>query len=79
MADQDVMNELVASLADDLREIVTEIEGGMQTTQNHYGRYMSVLAAVGQNEPSVKKVVAAALIKAGANHAGVSNALNLST
>ena len=72
MSDQDTMNELVASLADDMRDIVTEIEGGMQTTQNHYGRYLHILLM--PKEVTIRKVTALALLAAGANAEGVAAA-----
>ena len=77
MIEQAKIDALVDDLAGDMRDIVASIEKGMKTTQNHYGRYMSLILAVGQDDPATKKIVALALVKAGANQAGVTSALSL--
>ncbi len=78
MTDKAKMKELITDLAGDLKELVTEIEDGVPSTMNHYGKYMNVIATVGAGDITVKRIVALALVEAGANHAGVKSALNLS-
>ena len=74
----DALTALIDDLAGDLKELVTEIEASPKTTQNHYGRYMSVIAESAQGDRAAGRVIAMALIKAGANQPGVSSAFSLS-
>lgn len=63
----------ISELADGLRDIVAGIEKGIMTTQNHYGKYMSILSM-----PKTEKArnhFGHALIEAGANRQGVIDAL----
>ena len=69
---------LIDDLANDLEPIVAVIEAGPKTTQNHYGRYMSVIAGTAHGDRATGRVIAMALIKAGANQAGVNSAFGLS-
>jgi len=69
---------MIESLVPDLKGLVKEIEGGHKTTQNHYGRYMSLIAKIGGDSKPMRNIVALALLRAGANRAGVSSALSLS-
>ncbi len=68
----------IESLVPDLKGIVKEIEGGHKTTQNHYGRYMSLISKLGGDSRAMRNIVGLALIRAGANRAGVDSALRLS-
>lgn len=74
----DRLDTLIDDLADELKELVTEIETGSETTQNHYGHYMSVIIGASAGNKAKGQIVAVALIKAGANKAGVKSALSLS-
>ena len=74
----DSLAALIDDLAGDLKEIVTDIEASPKTTKNHYGRYMSVIAGTAHGDAATGRVIAMALLKAGANHAGVNSAFSLS-
>lgn len=69
--------QIIDNLADKLREGVAEIEAGTPTTRGHYGTYMALFSQfaddVGQG-----RILAKALIKAGANEQGVNDALRVS-
>ena len=56
---------LVADLAKDFVDFVKEVESAdLQLTQNHYGKYMSVLTAIGDNDKERGRLIADALIRA---------------
>ncbi len=75
------MNEKLQSLIDDIAKmmapLVKEIEDGIKTTQNNYGRYGALLSQFSKGDKSKAKVISLALIKAGANVQGVENGLKL--
>jgi hypothetical protein len=71
------IDALIADLAEDLKPAVQEIEGSIKTTQNHYGRYMSLLSLMGDGKPDLMKILGVALIKAGANRGGVNSAMKI--
>lgn len=77
------MNEkqkaLIDGLAADLAPLVRDIEAGPEVTQHHYGRYGSILSQFSKGNKVVAKVIAVALMQAGANRLGVENGLNLFT
>ena len=54
-----------------------EIESGIKTTQNNYGRYGGLIAQLSKGDKGVANIIALALIKAGANSLGVNNGLKL--
>ena len=68
----------VEELANDLKELVQETESSAKTTQNHYGKYMSILSQLSHGDKRTGNIVALALIRAGANQQGVKDALRLS-
>jgi hypothetical protein len=79
MTDQekaDKLNQLIYELSQDVAPEVQRIEASIETTQNHYGDYGALISQVSGGKPAVAKIIAAALIKAGANQAGVTNGLN---
>jgi hypothetical protein len=76
MNEKERLDSLVKELAGDVRELVAEIEASPPVTQHHYGRYLSVILGVG-SDASVRKVIALALLEAGANKAGVGAALRI--
>lgn len=78
MTDQEKLNTLVASISDDLKETVDRIEAadGM-LTQNNYGDYMNLLIVLGDGSGDKTKLIALALVEAGANTQGVASALRL--
>ena len=67
---------LIADLAGDLKPEVERIESSIQTTQNHYGRYMSLLTGFGDTKQKLY-LISLALIKAGANRQGIASALKI--
>lgn len=71
---QDKIDKVITDMAEEIRPIVQEIEQSIATSQNHYGEYMSVLSQLG-DKPGYKRVIAAALVEAGANRKGVRDAL----
>ena len=66
---------LIDGLADDLRDSVKEIEKSIPSTQNHYGRYMALLGQLSGNNRRTASILAAAMIRAGANSQGVRDAM----
>lgn len=70
------LNELIGELANDLAPTVSAIEQSPMTTKNHYGRYMALLSELGDN-PNHKRLIALALIDAGANQQGVKSAMQI--
>ena len=78
MTDQEKLDAAVKDLAGDLKDLVAEIEASLKLTQNHYGRYMSIIGQVAQGNRQTAQIVALALVAAGANRAGVASALQVS-
>lgn len=73
-----LLEKVVNDTADDLRPMVAEIEADAHpTTQYNYGRYMAVISTLSSGKESVARVIALALLRAGANRDGVSWALRL--
>lgn len=70
------LDEAIKDIATDLKPVVQEIETGYETTQNHYGRYMSILTMAG-HEPSNMRLIALALRQAGANESGLKAAMKI--
>lgn len=68
---------IIDSLADDLRESVAEIEARVPTTRGHYGTYMGLFSQFA-DDAGQGRILAAALIQAGANERGVNDALRVS-
>ena len=69
--------QLINDLANDFKPVVREIESGIKTTQNNYGRYGGLIAQLSKGDKGVANIIALALIKAGANSLGVNNGLKL--
>ncbi len=69
--------EIIDNLAAELREGVAEIEASVPTTRGHYGTYMGLFSQFA-DDIGQARVLAAALIKAGANEQGVNDALRVS-
>ena len=77
IASPDKIEAHIASLAEDLRPEVKRIEASPATTRGHYGDYMSMLSALAPDSPTMRKLVACALLEAGANVDGVRDALRV--
>ena len=71
------LEQLIIELAADLAPEVKRIEASAMTTQNHYGNYGSVLTTASGGNKDYAKLIALALIKAGANANGVRSALTV--
>lgn len=69
---------MLQDLANDMRGLVSEIESSIKTTQNHYGRYMSLISQVAKGDKVTATIVAEALVLAGANKTGVRDAMRVS-
>lgn len=68
-------DRLIDDLAADLRATVRQIESGPETTQGHYGDYLSLLSHFPTDR---QNIVALALVRAGANVTGLGAAVRLS-
>jgi hypothetical protein len=68
------IEQVVDSLVPDLKPEVARIEASLAATQNRYGDYGELLTSIAPSK-SKAQIVALALIKAGANRAGVASAL----
>jgi len=67
-------NQLIMEMAKDLEPEVTKIENKpIQTTKNNYGDYIKWVSLA--TDKAAALIIATALIKAGANKAGVQSAL----
>jgi hypothetical protein len=72
----DQLDHIIKELSEGLADTVKAIESGIKTTQNNYGAYMSVLSQIGSDsDDHTKRIVAWALIEAGANQQGVKDAM----
>jgi RNA binding exosome subunit len=71
------VQKVIDSLANDLREGVAEIEASTPTTRGHYGTYMGLFSQFA-DDAGQGRILAKALIKAGANERGVNDALRVS-
>lgn len=82
------IEQLIESLLPDFRPVILEIEAKPQTTQNHYGEYLTLLTGLEKadiftpGKPSADKagerrLIGDILIKAGANPQGVNDALRM--
>jgi RNA binding exosome subunit len=69
-------DEAINKLADQLREVVVEIEAGVLTTRGHYGTYMGIISKF-TDDKGQAHILGEALIKAGANKQGVTDALKV--
>ena len=73
---KDKLKQLVTGLAEDLKPEVVKIEKKFATTKNRYGDYMALISAVAKDERTAKLIVLA-LIEAGANREGVTDAMRI--
>jgi hypothetical protein len=69
--------KLVMDLAEDLAPFVKDTENSIKTTKNHYGKYGAMLSKLSKGNKKVATILAYAMIQAGANNQGVSDALNV--
>lgn len=72
---KETLTDAVRGLADDLKDYVAVAEGSpIKTSKNNYARYMGLLEKLSSNRPTAR-LLAEALVLAGANPQGVSDAL----
>lgn len=71
------LDAMIDDLVPDLKPIVQRIERRTRTTQNAYGDYMNLIVQLGKDDARMRKLIALALLKAGANKAGVRSALKV--
>ena len=69
--------EHIQAVVDALKGAVAAIEASVATTQNHYGDYMGLISRFA-DDIGQARVLAQALILAGANRQGVASALRVS-
>jgi len=76
--DSSPLKKLVMDLALDFSPVVKDIESTRySTTQNNYGRYMSLISSMSKGDKKRAEIIAMALITAGANRSGVKSALRV--
>lgn len=70
--------EAISSMAEDLKELVTEIEGNDPVTRGNYDKYVEVIKLLSKGQgDDMKFAIALSLMKAGANIRGVKDAIHL--
>ncbi len=74
------LRQALTDVAEELRETVERIEAGPYLTKGHYGEYMALLSAIDDPDDQTKrKMIACALMMAGADRDGVASALRLTS
>ena len=68
--------QLIKELAQDIAPIVKKIERSPKTTQNHYGRYGSILTRLAGTDRKLATFYWLAFKEAGANPRGINAAIN---
>ena len=72
------IDAMIADLAKDMRAAVAKIESDkFPTTQNNYGRYLSIITVMAKGDATIGRIIAHALIVAGANRRGVLSAFSI--
>jgi len=69
--------QAVIDLAADLKATVARIEASTPTTQNHYGKYLHLITVASHGDARVGRIMAEALIAAGADWRGVGSAFKI--
>ena len=67
--------ELIMQLAEDVAPFVREVESGIKTTRNNYGRYGAMLTRLSKGNKKMAMILGYAMMQAGANGQGVHDAL----
>ena len=68
--------QLIRELAQDIAPLVKKIEKSPRTTQDHYGRYGSILTRIAGSDRKLATVYGLAFKEAGANSRGIDAAIN---
>jgi hypothetical protein len=71
----EAQRELVLDLAEDFAPFVKKTESGMALTRNHYGAYGSMISKLSKGNRAVALIFSYALMMAGANGQGISDAM----
>ncbi len=69
------VESIIDELAIDLKLIVDTVERSTATTRNHYGDYLTIIT--GDPDPVKRKLMALALIRAGAHTQGIVDAMRI--
>jgi len=75
--DQTVIESSIALLAadSDLQALVQKVESDTKTTKGHYGKYLSLLVDI--KDQNTRYILSQAFIKAGADAYGVNSAMKI--
>ncbi len=68
--------QLIKELAQDIAPLVKKIERSPKATQDHYGRYGSILTRIAGTDRKLATVYGLAFKEAGANSRGIDAAIN---
>ena len=77
MSNQDKMEQAITELAEDsdMQELVQNIQSASKTTAGNYGRYLSLLSNI--KDENIRHILAQAFIRAGADAYGVNSAMKI--
>ena len=75
--DKTVIDRAIARLAadSDVKALVQDIESGIKTTAGHYGKYLSLLSDI--KDQNTRHILSQALIRVGADSHGVNSAMKI--
>jgi hypothetical protein len=76
MTQKEKETKLILDLAEDFAPFVKDVENGIETTRNHYGRYGAMLCKLSKGSKRNATIFAYAMMQAGANGQGISDALS---
>lgn len=76
------LDAMIADLASDFKALVAKTESSIPTTRGHYGFYMGIIGEMskdkdGSHNVGIGKIIALALVTAGANRRGVGDAYRI--
>lgn len=75
MTQREKETKLIMDLAEDFAPFVKKTESGMALTQNHYGVYGAMISKLSKGNRKLALVFSYALMMAGANGQGISDAM----
>lgn len=77
MTQREKENKLIFDLAEDLAPFVRDVESGKipKTTRNSYGTYGQMLTRLSKGKRKVALILSYAMLQAGANAQGISDAM----
>lgn len=72
------LDAVITELAVAVKPLVDDLEADPRPpTRNNYGRYLTILVVTGKGDEAWARIIALALIEAGAHHDGVTTALRI--